>query len=112
MFIRRGNETWQRPPVQWYANEAEVQTLVADSPEVVGAAAAVVALREFNLAPAGAVNVLFEADGTVTLVEANLNRNSGRGDARSTTSTRSSTTPRGPRLRARRCRNARPPSFR
>ena len=59
-----------------YDNEGELQSLVAQSPELVGASAAVVALREFALSEAGSLDVLLvELDGSLTLVEAKLNRN-------------------------------------
>jgi RecB family endonuclease NucS len=59
-----------------YENERELQQLVSDSPELVGTAGAVVALREFPLRAAGTLDVLIiDAGGGLTLVEAKLNRN-------------------------------------
>lgn len=76
MLVRRSEGSWQQPPVAAYENEGELQALVAQSPELVGAGSAVVALREFALSEAGSLDVLLvELDGSVTLVEAKLNRN-------------------------------------
>lgn len=62
--------------MQSYENEAELQGLIAEAPELVGAASAVVALREFALPDAGSLDLLLvELDGSLTLVEAKLNRN-------------------------------------
>ncbi|MFA9430753.1 hypothetical protein [Egicoccus sp. AB-alg2] len=59
-----------------YENEGELQALVVESPELVGAPASVVALREFALPNAGYLDVLLiDLDGAITLVEAKLNRN-------------------------------------
>lgn len=74
MLVRRSEGSWQQPPVAAYENEGELQALVAQSPELVGAGSAV-ALREFALSEAGSLDVLLvELDGSVTLVEAKLNR--------------------------------------
>lgn len=62
--------------MQSYENEAELQHLIGDSPEIVGASSTVVALREFSLPEAGYLDALLvELDGSLTLVEAKLNRN-------------------------------------
>ncbi len=76
MLVRRSDGSWQQPAVAAYENEGELQALVAQSPELVGAGSAVVALREFALSEAGSLDVLLvELDGGITLVEAKLNRN-------------------------------------
>jgi hypothetical protein len=76
VLIRRSGGGWEPPSVTSYENEAELQNLVRESPELVGASAAVVALREFALPNAGYLDVLLVGlDGSVTLVEAKLNRN-------------------------------------
>jgi hypothetical protein len=76
VLIRRSGGGWEPPSVTSYENEAELQDLVRESPELVGASAAVVALREFALPNAGYLDVLLiDLDGSVTLVEAKLNRN-------------------------------------
>jgi hypothetical protein len=53
VLIRRSGGGWEPPGVTSYENEAELQDLVRESPELVGASAAVVALREFALPNAG-----------------------------------------------------------
>jgi hypothetical protein len=76
VLIRKRGGTWEPPGVVSYENERELQRLVTDSPELVGAAGAVVALREFPLRAAGTLDVLIiDVDGGLTLVEAKLNRN-------------------------------------
>lgn len=76
MLIRKSGGAWKPPGVTSYENEAELQRLVVESPELVGASASVVALPEFSLPNAGYVDVLLvDLDGTITLVEAKLNRN-------------------------------------
>jgi hypothetical protein len=76
VLIRRAGGGWEPPGVTSYENEAELQDLVAGSPELVGAPAALVALREFALPNAGSLDVLLvDLEGAVTLVEAKLNRN-------------------------------------
>jgi hypothetical protein len=78
MLVRRGAGRWEQPPVQQYANEAELQALIAESPEVVGdiERRPVVTLRELALPDAGFLDVLVvHLDGELTLVEAKLNRN-------------------------------------
>jgi hypothetical protein len=76
MLIRKPGGSWQPPGVTSYENEAELQALVTESPHLVGAAASVVALREFALPQAGYLDVLLvDLDGAITLVEAKLNRN-------------------------------------
>lgn len=76
MLVRRANDVWQQPRIVSYEDESELQALVAQSPRLVGADIAVIALPEFGLSEAGSLDVLLvELDGTVTLVEAKLNRN-------------------------------------
>jgi hypothetical protein len=76
VLIRRSGGDWQPPSVTSYENEAELQALVSESPHLVGASTSVVALREFALPGAGYLDVLLvDLDGTITLVEAKLNRN-------------------------------------
>lgn len=76
MLIRRTGGGWEPPDVMSYENEAELQALVSESPGLVGASQSVVALREFALPNAGSLDVLLvDLDGSITLVEAKLNRN-------------------------------------
>ncbi len=76
MLIRRPGGDWQPPKVATYANEAELQHLVGESPHLVGTTGPVVALREFPLRDAGNLDVLLvDIAGGLTLVEAKLNRN-------------------------------------
>jgi hypothetical protein len=76
VLIRRTGGAWEPPSVRSYKNEAELQALVVESPGLVGASASVVALPEFALPDAGYLDVLLiDLDGSITLVEAKLNRN-------------------------------------
>jgi hypothetical protein len=76
VLIRRSGGEWEPPSVTSYENEAELQALVVESPGLVGASASVVALPEFALPNAGSLDVLLiDLDGSITLVEAKLNRN-------------------------------------
>ena len=76
MLIRRRGGDWEPPEVDSYANEAELQRLVSESPQLVGATVPVVALRELPLRDAGNLDVLLvDIGGALTLVEAKLNRN-------------------------------------
>jgi hypothetical protein len=76
VLVRKPGGTWEPPGVESYENERELQQLVTDSPELVGASGAVVALREFPLREAGVLDALIiDLDGSLTLVEAKLNRN-------------------------------------
>jgi hypothetical protein len=76
MLVRRAGGDWQPPKVGSYANEAELQQLVSDSPHLVGATVPAVALRELPLRDAGNLDVLLiDIGGGLTLVEAKLNRN-------------------------------------
>ncbi len=76
MLIRRSGGEWEEPPVRSYEDERELQSLIAESPELVGADQAVVALREFSLPSAGSLDVLLvDVEGNLVLVEAKLNRN-------------------------------------
>jgi hypothetical protein len=76
VLIRRTGGAWEPPSVTAYENEAELQALVVESPGLVGASASVVALPEFALPNAGSLDVLLiDLDGSITLVEAKLNRN-------------------------------------
>jgi hypothetical protein len=76
MLVRKPGGTWEPPGVVSYENERELQQLVTGSPELVGAASHVVAVREFPLRSAGTLDVLIiDVDGALTLVEAKLNRN-------------------------------------
>lgn len=78
MLVRRGNGAWEHPPVRAYAEEAELQALVAESPELVSGLeqGPWVAVREVALPDAGFLDVLIvHLDGELTLVEAKLNRN-------------------------------------
>ena len=76
MLIRRPGGDWEPPKVDSYANEAELQQLVSESPQLVGATVPMVSLRELPLRDAGNLDVLLvDIDGGLTLVEAKLNRN-------------------------------------
>jgi RecB family endonuclease NucS len=76
VLIRRSGGEWEPPGVTSFENEAELQRLVVESPGLVGASASVVALPEFALPNAGSLDVLLiDLDGSITLVEAKLNRN-------------------------------------
>lgn len=78
MLVRRAGGPWEQPPVQAYANEAELQTLIAASPELVAEldGVACVTVTELSIPAAGYLDVVLVAlDGSLTLVEAKLNRN-------------------------------------
>lgn len=78
MLVRRGSGSWEQPPVRAYTDEAELQTLIAESPQLVAADGdrSAVVLRELALPGAGSLDVLVvHRNGELTLVEAKLNRN-------------------------------------
>jgi hypothetical protein len=76
VLIRRTGGEWEPPSVTSYENEAGLQAMVVESPGLVGASASVLALPEFALPNAGYLDVLLiDVDGSITLVEAKLNRN-------------------------------------
>lgn len=78
MLVRRPNGGWEHPPVSAYSSEAELQALIAGSPELISGLepSAAVALRELAIPDAGSLDVLVvHLTGELTLVEAKLNRN-------------------------------------
>src|ERR687892_645073 len=77
VLVRRGSRSWEQPPVRAYADEAELQALILDSPQLVaGEDSVAVVLRELALPAGGSLDVLIvHRNGDLTLVEAKLNRN-------------------------------------
>jgi hypothetical protein len=76
VLIRKSGGSWTPPDVLSYGNERELQELIASSPELVGSTADAVTIPEFPLRDAGRLDLLVvDVDGSLTLVEAKLNRN-------------------------------------
>jgi hypothetical protein len=60
MLVRRGSGSWEQPAVRAYSDEAELQALIAESPQLVASDAgrSAIVLRELSLPAAGLLDVL------------------------------------------------------
>jgi len=75
MLVRKLGGAWEEPPVRAFDNEAALQQLLADAPQLVAdlTSMAAVTIREIDVPSMGFLDVLvIRVDGELTLVEAKL----------------------------------------
>ena len=76
LLIRQPDGTWREPDLTGYGDEAELQQILAEHPELIpGVSADAVTCREFQSAAGPADIVVVDGDGQVTLVECKLASN-------------------------------------
>ena len=77
VLIRRsGEEKWRAPKVTSYTDEAALQALVAESPDLLGSSESLAVITEMTVPGVGSVDlVAVGASGRMTLVECKLRAN-------------------------------------
>lgn len=75
ILMRRGGSPWSRPESDRYDDEAALQRLLVDTPDLLPGVGPAVAVAEFSL-PSGSVDVVVvEPGGDITVVECKLGHN-------------------------------------
>ncbi len=76
MIRRSGEEKWRAPKVTSYTDEAALQALVAESPDLLGSSESLAVITEMTVPGVGSVDlVAVGGSGRVTLVECKLRAN-------------------------------------
>ena len=76
MVLVRGPEGWVEADLRMYLDEAELQTLLANDPQLIPGCEGAVVAREVTVPGVGAIDlVAVTDDGTITLIECKLAKN-------------------------------------
>lgn len=75
VLMRRGDGLWKRPESDRYDDEAALQRLLVDTPDLLPGVGPAVAVAEFSLPSGSADVVVVEPSGDVTVVECKLGSN-------------------------------------
>lgn len=75
VLMRRGDGAWKRPESDRYDDEADLQRLLVDAPDLLPGVGPAVATAEFPLLSGSVDIVVVEPSGELTVVECKLGRN-------------------------------------
>jgi hypothetical protein len=75
ILMRRGGSAWSRPESDRYDDEAALQRLLVDTPDLLPGVGPAVAVAEFSLSSGSVDVVVVEPGGDVTVVECKLGHN-------------------------------------